>query len=109
MAKIFSLLAMSVLFACAGTDESGVEAVQSTEIKYEIYLNDVSKPEVLEYIKIMTRKASYRGHRLLKLNDSYAEIVYTALELPEVVYGDTADFFKDYTVDIATHVIKVRR
>jgi hypothetical protein len=109
MLKILSLLAAALLFACSGTDAGRVEPVQSTEIKYEIYLSDVPKSDVLEYVRVMTHKASYRGHKLLRLNDSYAELVYTALELPETVYGDTAAFFKDYAVDIATHVIKVRR
>jgi hypothetical protein len=69
----------------------------------------VPKAEVVEYIKVMTQKPSYRGHKLLRMNDSYAEIIYTALELPEIVYSDTSAFFKDYTVDIATQVIRVSR
>ncbi|MDR1242600.1 MAG: hypothetical protein LBM00_07455 [Deltaproteobacteria bacterium] len=78
-------------------------------MQYAIYISGVPKNDIVDYLDAMEKKEYYVSHKLLRIADDYAEIIYWAMETPEAIHLETDLFFADRTVTLTKRTILVRQ
>ena len=77
--------------------------------KYDIYLYDICKPKVVEYIDLLKEQPHYQTHKTLSVNDDYADFTYTSYMYPEDLLAVTYKFFGDnINVKLNSNVLKIK-